>query len=462
MEQYVITISRQFGSMGRSIARELSEILGIEFLDRDIVEATAKRMGLPVSVISDEEESMKSTFFRRQYPLGMGMSSLKDEIFLTQKNIIRDFAAKGSCIIVGRCADYILEDIPNHLNVYVYAPDEARLKNCVENLQMDPQTAKKMMRDVDAARNRYHKAYIPGWQSVFDHKDLMIDSSRFGIDGTAKIQTLLKTSGADGPQIFDLRRQRVIIPGAGRIAYPIGIFDAKARVIIIIEQDIVAGGGEIPRPHAAYDKFALIQGCFHAVFNQGKFLAGQAEGRKPFGPQGPAGAIFRIITVLFTVGGNLSRGAVQIVGEIDIDHGQTGGTTAGETDDAITVGLVAPALVPLQEQRHLSNENIGSKIDGPSQIILSVGVVCHEIRGFGIILGKLGQCFRDVYGLCGGRETSGSVRFIFFPQCSKIILDNRQIIPGSQLIIQMIDGRKNLMAVILPERDCGQEQHDGK
>ena len=112
MEQYVITISRQFGSMGRSIAKELSTLLGIEFMDRDIVEATAKRMGLPVSVISDEEESMKSTFFRRQYPLGMGMSSLKDEIFLTQKNIIRDFAAKGSCIIVGRCADYILEDIP--------------------------------------------------------------------------------------------------------------------------------------------------------------------------------------------------------------------------------------------------------------------------------------------------------------------------------------------------------------
>lgn len=60
-----------------------------------------------------------------------------------------------------------------------------------------------MMRDVDAARNRYHKAYIPGWQSVFDHKDLMIDSSRFGIDGTAKILAdIVKTSGADGPQIL--------------------------------------------------------------------------------------------------------------------------------------------------------------------------------------------------------------------------------------------------------------------
>lgn len=85
MEQYVITISRQFGSMGRSIARELSEILGIEFLDRDIVEATAKRMGLPVSVISDEEESMKSTFFRRQYPLGMGMSASRMRSFLPRK-----------------------------------------------------------------------------------------------------------------------------------------------------------------------------------------------------------------------------------------------------------------------------------------------------------------------------------------------------------------------------------------
>ena len=129
MEQYVITISRQFGSMGRSIARELSEILGIEFLDRDIVEATAKRMGLPVSVISDEEESMKSTFFRRQYPLGMGMSSLKDEIFLTQKNIIRDFAAKGSCIIVGRCADYILADQKPYC-IFTYSDMESKIRRC--------------------------------------------------------------------------------------------------------------------------------------------------------------------------------------------------------------------------------------------------------------------------------------------------------------------------------------------
>ena len=78
MEQYVITISRQFGSLGRSIAQKLASELQIDFLDRDIVEATAKRMGLPISTISNEEESAKNKWMMRKYPLGMGLSSLGD------------------------------------------------------------------------------------------------------------------------------------------------------------------------------------------------------------------------------------------------------------------------------------------------------------------------------------------------------------------------------------------------
>ena len=69
MDKYVITISRQFGSMGRSIAQKLSDILGIVFLDRDLVEMTSKRMGLPVSMISNEEEAVKAGFFGRMYPI---------------------------------------------------------------------------------------------------------------------------------------------------------------------------------------------------------------------------------------------------------------------------------------------------------------------------------------------------------------------------------------------------------
>lgn len=187
MEQYVITISRQFGSMGRTIAQELSKELGIEFYDRDIVEATAKRMGESVKAISDAEESAGSFFLRKKYPFKLGIYSISDEIYAVQKNIICDMANKQSCIIVGRCADSILKDIPNHLNVYIYAPFEARLYNCTHDLMMEEATARRMIKEVDAARSNYQRKYCPEAKSVFDNKDLMIDSSRFGIEGTVKL-----------------------------------------------------------------------------------------------------------------------------------------------------------------------------------------------------------------------------------------------------------------------------------
>lgn len=187
MEQYVITISRQFGSMGRTIAQHLSEELGIEFYDRDIVEATARRMGESVKAISNAEESAGSFFLRKKYPFKMGIYSISDEIYAVQKNIIRDMAQKQSCIIVGRCADSILQDMPNHLNVYIYAPFEARLYNCTHDLMMDEATARKMIKEVDTARTNYQRKYCPEVKSVFDHKDLMIDSSKFGIEGTVKL-----------------------------------------------------------------------------------------------------------------------------------------------------------------------------------------------------------------------------------------------------------------------------------
>lgn len=185
MKQYVITISRQFGSLGRTIAQNLSGLLGINFYDRDIVEATAKRLGQPVSVISNEEESAGSTFFPRMYPLGMG--SMQEEIFMVQQNIIRDLAAKESCIIVGRCGNYILKDQPNALHVYIYAPYEKRLSNCTDILQMNEKTAKKYIKDVDRARELYRIRYGGEQKNLLEGYDMLLDSSRFGVDGTANI-----------------------------------------------------------------------------------------------------------------------------------------------------------------------------------------------------------------------------------------------------------------------------------
>ena len=187
MEHYVITLSRQFASMGRTIAQEMSEDLGIDFYDRDIVEATARRMGQSVPEISRLEESGGSAFARRCYPLGMGLTSMQQEVFEVQANIIRDLAKKQSCIIVGRCADYLLRDMPRCYSIFVYAPIEARLKNCVERLGMDEKTAHKMIREVDRARELYRLRYCGGVNNAMDYRDLMIDSSRFGPLRTAEI-----------------------------------------------------------------------------------------------------------------------------------------------------------------------------------------------------------------------------------------------------------------------------------
>lgn len=183
----MITISRQFGSMGRCIASEMSKQLNIPFYDRDIVEQAARRMGQRVASISEAEEKAKSFYLRKKDPLNMGIYSISDEIFCVEQNIIRDMADKESCIIVGRCGDSILRDYPRHLSIFIYAPYEARLKNCTHDLMMEEKAAIRAIREVDAARYNYQKKYCPEVKTIFDNKDIMIDSSRFGIQKTAGI-----------------------------------------------------------------------------------------------------------------------------------------------------------------------------------------------------------------------------------------------------------------------------------
>ena len=186
-KQYIITIVREFGSMGRPIARRLSELLGIEFYDRDIVEETARKMNLPVSVISINEENQGSAYSRMRFPLGKSSREKQDEIFRVQSEIIRSLAKRESCVIVGRCSDYIFRDFENRLSICVYAPFEKRIENCVSSLGMDEETAMQMTVEVDKARRKYHKRYANYSPEDIKNKNLLIDSSFFGIEGTAKL-----------------------------------------------------------------------------------------------------------------------------------------------------------------------------------------------------------------------------------------------------------------------------------
>lgn len=184
--KYTISLNRQFGSLGRPIAQKVSEMLGIEFYDRDIVDATAKKLNLPISVVGEAEEKHGDRFFKMQFPLGNGSSELKDEIFAAQQKIIMELADKSSCIIVGRCADFVLRNNPNVLNIYIYASYGNRVKNCIDVLNMDPNIALKRIKEVDKARSNYHMKYASYAPDDKNHINVMLDSGVLGVNGTAE------------------------------------------------------------------------------------------------------------------------------------------------------------------------------------------------------------------------------------------------------------------------------------
>ena len=108
---------------------------------------------------------------------------LNDKVFLIQSEMIRKVADKGPCVIVGRCADYVLREKKNLMRVYIYTSYENKYDNCVNNLSMTPREAKKMIRDVDQARIAYHMRYA-GYMPD-ENKDIQIDSAFLGVEGTA-------------------------------------------------------------------------------------------------------------------------------------------------------------------------------------------------------------------------------------------------------------------------------------
>lgn len=194
LENYVITISRQFGSMGRPIAKRLAEKLGINYYDRDIVEKVAKEMGVSSLQVDTAELSDFNPYEKMSHPLGVSDESEQDRIFEVQSNIIKKIAEKESCVIVGRCADYILRENPNHFSIYIYTSEKIRKENCVKYFGMTEEEAEKMMAEVDEARNLYNLHYAKAYSDDVTCKDLLIDSGSFGdMDATASmLATLIK------------------------------------------------------------------------------------------------------------------------------------------------------------------------------------------------------------------------------------------------------------------------------
>ncbi|MDD6310925.1 MAG: cytidylate kinase-like family protein [Firmicutes bacterium] len=184
----VITISREFGSGGRLIGRRLAEKLNVPYYDKEVLDRIAEESGFSREMIENAEKKARNGFlYSLMSAMGTGEAgpeslSLNERFFLAQFDTIRKIASEGPCVIVGRCADYILRGLPYATNVFIYAEEEDKIKRAVEEYGVPEDQVKKMMKDVDKARANYY-AYHTGrrWGEPVNF-NLSIDSGYLEIE----------------------------------------------------------------------------------------------------------------------------------------------------------------------------------------------------------------------------------------------------------------------------------------
>ena len=197
MENRVITIGRQFGSGGREIGQLLSESLGIPFYDRDLIELAVEKSGIDLETLEKHDEKPVNRWFysipsQPNRLTGYGMP-IADTLFVAQSEIIRELAQKESCIIIGRCADYVLREHPDLISLFILAPMEERIKRIMRRYSLDDRQAKEFIRRTDKERASYYNYYTEKKWSGMESYHFCIDSSIFGVSGT--VEKLLRLAG---------------------------------------------------------------------------------------------------------------------------------------------------------------------------------------------------------------------------------------------------------------------------
>lgn len=202
MSNLVITISRDFGSGGRLVGEKLALRLGIPFYDKSIIKLAAEKSGLSPDFIERSEEQASNSFlfnlvstahagpnFFLQYD-----TPVNDKAFFAQAAVIREIAERDSCVIVGRCADYVLREHDNLARVFIYSSPEDKVRRAVEEYGIPAQGAEDRINKINKGRANYYKYYTGEvWGSLRAH-DLSINTSFTGIDGAVDvIMSMLKT-----------------------------------------------------------------------------------------------------------------------------------------------------------------------------------------------------------------------------------------------------------------------------
>lgn len=203
----IITISRQYGSGGREIGAKLAARLEIPFYDYELISRAAKESGFSEAAFDNAEKKATNSLL---YSIAMGMSaystrdigfthlSLDDQLYLAQSNVIRKVAQEGSCVIVGRCADYILKDYENVVNVFIWAELEARKKRAIEIYHLNPDKAEGEIIKTDKRRANYYNYHASEKWGRAENYHLSIRSDYIGIDQSVEcILRYLESGGKE-------------------------------------------------------------------------------------------------------------------------------------------------------------------------------------------------------------------------------------------------------------------------
>ena len=188
----IITISREFGSGGRSIGKLVAEKLGYRFFDSELVNKVAQRSGFSPEFIEESGEyaSARSSLLfalatASQYSAD-GLS-MHDRLYIEQTKIIEEITAEGDCVIVGRCADYILRDRKDCLNVFIHADMESRAKRIVERYGECDKSPEKRLTEKDQKRKVYYKNYTGRNWGQAQNYDICLNSGALGIETCAEL-----------------------------------------------------------------------------------------------------------------------------------------------------------------------------------------------------------------------------------------------------------------------------------
>lgn len=187
MKHTVITISREFGSGGRTIAKEVAKACGIPCYDMEIIEKMAEKCGFSHEYV--ERESEKASIFRP-----FGQLSNQDYIWMAQRHVVLELAGQGPCVIVGRCADAILAGVVDCLNVFVHASFEKRAERIVNVYGESETPTERRLKDKDRRRASYYQFYTDRKWGDYRNYHIALDSGELGIERcVAIIESLYKS-----------------------------------------------------------------------------------------------------------------------------------------------------------------------------------------------------------------------------------------------------------------------------